>query len=94
MEPRAPFPKLCSNRLLTDLVFAGFAAGAAVVKSVFPQADIKLSLAEDAILLALTPLFNLLALAATGFGLGCHSETLTLSGEAGNVPLVTAKLWP
>jgi hypothetical protein len=72
-----------------DFVVAGFAAGAAVVEAVFPEADIELSLAKTAVLIALAAFFNLFALAATGFGLGCHTETLAPRGRAGNIPLVT-----
>lgn len=63
-------------RLVSDLVFAGFAAGGAVVEPVFPKADVELSLAEDAVLLALTSVFDLFALAAASFCLGGHSQTL------------------
>ena|SRR4029077_7319207 len=75
--------------LVVDFVVAGFAADAAVVEAVCPEADVELALAEAAVLLALAAFFNLLTLAATGFGLGRHRETLALWGRAGNVPLVT-----
>jgi len=75
--------------LVMDFVVAGFAAGAAVVEAVFPEADIELALAEAAVLLAFAAFFNLLALAATDFGLGRHVETLALRGQVGNIPLVT-----
>jgi hypothetical protein len=75
--------------LIVDFVVAGFAAGAAVVEAVFPEADIELSLAKTAVFIALAAFFNLFALAATGLGLGRHRETLALWGRAGNVPLVT-----
>jgi len=73
-----------------DFVVAGFAASAAVEKPVFAQPDIQLALAEDAILLALAALFNLLALAAANFDFsGCHEGTLAPVRETENVPLVT-----
>lgn len=75
--------------LFGDFVVAGFAAGAAVVEAVLPEADIELSLAEGAVLIARAAFFNLFALSATGFGLGGHTETLAPRGRAGNIPLVT-----
>jgi hypothetical protein len=75
--------------LIVDFVVAGFAAGAAVVEAVFPEADIELSLAKTAVFIALAAFFNLFALATTGLGLGRHRETLAPRGRAGNVPLVT-----
>jgi len=80
--------------LVVDFVVAGFAAGAAVVEAIFPEADIELSLAKGTVLVAFAAFFDLLALAATGFGLGRHGDTLALLGRAGNVPLVTwNRLW-
>jgi hypothetical protein len=79
---------------VADFVVAGFAAGAAVVEAVFPEADIELSLAKAAVLITLATFFNLFALAATSFGLGCHGETLALWGQAGNIPLVTSNKAP
>jgi hypothetical protein len=75
--------------LVADLILAGFAAGGAVVESVFPETDVELSLTEDAVLLALTTVFDLFALAAANFGLGGHSQTVALPAGCGNVPLVT-----
>jgi hypothetical protein len=63
---------------VADLVVAGFAASSAVVEAVFPKADVELSLAEDAVLLALTSIFDLFALAAASFCLGGHIPTLAL----------------
>jgi hypothetical protein len=93
---RHPGPKI-GNRsdsvyepeLVADLVFAGFAAGGAIIESIFPEADIELPLTKDAVLFTVTALFNLLALAATGFGLGRHIQTLAPAGASWNVPLVT-----
>jgi hypothetical protein len=73
-----------------DFVVAGFAASAAVEKPVFAQPDIQLALAEDAILLAVAALFNLLALAAANFDFsGCHEGTLAPVRKTAKVPLVT-----
>jgi hypothetical protein len=91
-----PFARVTERGKLSDLdplfgdsVVAGCAAGAAVVEAVFPEADIELSLAKTAVLVAVAAFFNLVALSATGFALGGHRETLALWGRAGNVPLVT-----
>ena len=56
--------------LVMDFVVAGFAAGAAVVEAVFPEADIELALAEAAVLLAFAPRLGLVALGARRFGVG------------------------
>jgi hypothetical protein len=80
--------------LVADLVFAGFAAGGAIIESIFPEADIELPLTKDAVLFTVTALFNLLALAATGFGLGRHIQTLAPAGASWNVPLVTKSRGP
>jgi len=50
-----------------------------------------LTLAEAAVLLTLTAFFNLFALAAAGFGLSGHRQTLFLGNLVGNVPLVTCQ---
>ena len=65
-------------RLLRNLVVAGFAAVFAVVQAVFPEPYIQLALAESAVLLTVAALFDLFALAAAGFSLGCHRQTLAL----------------
>ena len=83
-------PVVFCKSLVADLVIAGFAATGAIVKSVFPHADVELPLAEDAIFLALAPFFILFTLSASRFGLGGHSKTLTPDATSGNVPLVTA----
>jgi hypothetical protein len=77
------------QRLFGDLVAGGFAAGAAVVEAVFVQADVELSLAEDAVLFALAAFFDLVTLVAADFGFGGHGETLAPAMLAGKVPLVT-----
>ena len=74
-------------------VVAGAAAGFAVHEAVFADADVELRLAEDAELIAVAVIFRHFALAATKFGVagsGGHRSNLALSGETGNVPLVTS----
>ena len=58
--------------LAGDLVVAGFAAALAVVEAVFAEADVELSLAEDAVFFAFAAFFGLLADAAVGFDFGGH----------------------
>lgn len=78
--------------LIGDFVVAGFATGAAIVQAVIAEADVELSLTEDAVLLALATILNLLALAAADFGLGGHRKTVAPGRAWGNVPLVTWNL--
>src|SRR6266576_4737304 len=70
-------------RLLRNLVVAGFAAVFAVVQAVFPEPYIQLALAEAAVLLTVAALFDLFALTAAGFSLGCHRQTLAPKGSHG-----------
>lgn len=77
------------GRLAGDVEAPGLAARGAVVKPVFTQADVQLSLAKAAVLLTVAPFFDLFALVAADFGFGCHSRTLALERRAGNIPLVT-----
>ena len=65
------------NSLVANLVIAGFATRFAVVQTILPQADVQLSLTEDAVLFAFTPFFGLLALTATSLRLGGHRRNCT-----------------
>lgn len=78
-----------------NFVVAGFAAGRAIPKTVFAQADVQLALAKDTVLLALASFFDLLTLAAANSHLGgSHGGTLSPLRKTGNVPLVTrGRLW-
>jgi hypothetical protein len=69
-------PQVRKTVLVRNLVVAGFAAAFAVVQTVFPEPYIQLALAEAAVLLTVTTLFDLFALTAAGLSLACHRETL------------------
>ena len=86
------FCKDLSEQILArHLVVAGFAAAATVVKTVFTKTYVELSLAENAVLLALAAFFDLFTLAAADLGFGCrHGMTLAPAWFGGNVPLVTS----
>jgi hypothetical protein len=65
---------------LGEFVVANLAAGLAVVQAVFPQADVELSLAQAAVLVALAALFSLFALTADHTRFCSHALTLARAG--------------
>ena len=71
------------GRLAGDLEAPGLAAGGTVVKPVFTQADVQLSLAKAAVLLAVAPFFDLFALVAADFGFGCHGRNCNAGVSSG-----------
>lgn len=82
------------RRSVADLVVAGFPTAAAVVEPVSPQANVELSLAEDAVLLAFATVLDLIALATASSGLDGHRHTLACLRIARNVPSVTVSRGP
>ena len=81
--------KSCCVALFRDLVVAGLTACVAVVKTIHAETHVKLSLAEDTILLALTAMLGLLALTAQHPHFGAHAATVILRRLGANVSLVT-----
>jgi hypothetical protein len=80
----------CLESLAADCVTAGFAASAAVPKTIGAEPDIQLTLTKHAVLFTLAAFFDLLALVAANFNFGsAHGKTLSLEGKTSKVPLVT-----
>jgi hypothetical protein len=83
---------LVSGRVLVlGVVVASFAAGLAIVESVFTQPDGELALALTAVLLALALFLSQLTLHAVVLLRGCsgHTRNCSVAGRAGKVPEVT-----
>ena len=74
----------CQRLLAADCVATGFAASAAVPKTVGAESNVQLTLTEYTVLFALAALFDLIALAAADFDFGgAHGGTLSLQGRRG-----------
>lgn len=74
----------CGLRLILGLIFAGFAARVAVIKAVFAETDVQLTLAQAAVFFALAALLAHFTLGAAEFRIcGGHAKTVLRQSSAG-----------